>query len=345
MGSHWPGPPLLNVLFSYRPTERAGLTTRHLTGTADPSQEYNLRDLSSSKDERIRQTLNLIERMPAALTSTAFDIYASLVLTLSSKSSSSCLFLNGVTSGGCHFSLGLSLILKEVAGESGWLRPLLALRPAFGAEHLSLVFFFFFPCPNHAYCSPGSKHFWKGAARPSFSVHDAAFQGSVYLAAASVSSSQPLAGTIPSPPYSLLLSFWRWASHCIRTSFSRLEAGARLWSSKAQKVRWGLTFLYLNLPPTTLLPCSSARCSMQGTSGRLSGPKWVGEERIRGEVHRFCPQKAEQCRESSRGHLAMPSICLVIHLIGWGGQAQRLRGRSSPWAVAKLYHYQLGKEY
>lgn len=145
MGSHWPGPPLLNVLFSYRPTERAGLTTRHLTGTADPSQEYILRDLSSSKDERIRQTLNLIERMPAALTSTAFDIYASLVLTLSSKSSSSCLFLNGVTSGGCHFSLGLSLILKEVAGESGWLRPLLALRPAFGAEHLTLVFFFFFP--------------------------------------------------------------------------------------------------------------------------------------------------------------------------------------------------------
>lgn len=36
---------------------------------------------------------HLIERMPAALTSTAFDIYASLVLILSSKSSSSCLFL------------------------------------------------------------------------------------------------------------------------------------------------------------------------------------------------------------------------------------------------------------
>lgn len=63
---------------------------QHLAGTADPSQEYNLRDLSSSKDERIRQTLNLVERMPAALTFTAFDIYASLVLILSSKSSSSC---------------------------------------------------------------------------------------------------------------------------------------------------------------------------------------------------------------------------------------------------------------
>lgn len=125
------------MLFSYRPTERGGLTTRHLTGTADPSQEYNLRDLSSSKDERIRQTFNLIERMPAALTSTAFDIYASLVLTLSSKSSSSCLFPNGVTSGGYHFSLGLSLILKEVEGERGWLCLQLAPRPEFGAEHLT----------------------------------------------------------------------------------------------------------------------------------------------------------------------------------------------------------------
>ena len=40
--------------------ERAGLTTRHLAGTADPSQEYILRDLSGSEDERIRQTLNLM---------------------------------------------------------------------------------------------------------------------------------------------------------------------------------------------------------------------------------------------------------------------------------------------
>lgn len=86
------GGPLLNLPFPHRPTERAGLTTRHLPGTADPSQEYNLRDLSSSEDERKRQTLNLTERMPAALTSTAFNIYASLVLTLSSKSSSSHAF-------------------------------------------------------------------------------------------------------------------------------------------------------------------------------------------------------------------------------------------------------------
>lgn len=76
----------------HRPTERAGLTTRHLAGTADPSQEYNLRDLSGSKDERIRQTLNLIGRTPAALTSTAFNIYTSLVWLLSSKSSGSHAF-------------------------------------------------------------------------------------------------------------------------------------------------------------------------------------------------------------------------------------------------------------
>lgn len=92
--------------FSHRrPTERAGLTTRHLAGTADPSQEYNLRDLSSSKDKRKWQTLNLVERMPAALTFTAFDIYASLVLIPSSKSSGSCLFpLNGFPSGRCCLS-------------------------------------------------------------------------------------------------------------------------------------------------------------------------------------------------------------------------------------------------
>lgn len=41
----------------------------------------------------------------------------------------SCLFLNGLTSGSCRFSLGLSLILEEVAGGSGCLRPLLASRP------------------------------------------------------------------------------------------------------------------------------------------------------------------------------------------------------------------------
>ncbi|KAB1268421.1 hypothetical protein Cadr_000013570 [Camelus dromedarius] len=42
-----------SLVMGNRPTERVGLTTRHLAGTADPSQEYNLRDLSGSKDERI----------------------------------------------------------------------------------------------------------------------------------------------------------------------------------------------------------------------------------------------------------------------------------------------------
>lgn len=36
------------------------------------------------------------------------------------------LFGDWITSGSCGFSLGLSLTLEEVAGGSGWLRPLLA---------------------------------------------------------------------------------------------------------------------------------------------------------------------------------------------------------------------------
>lgn len=50
----------------------------------------------------------------------------------------------------------------------------------------------------------------------------------------------------------------------------------RLWNSKAQKVQQGLAFLCLNLPPTTLLPSSDARCSMPG-------PQWAGKERTREE--------------------------------------------------------------
>lgn len=70
--------------------------------------------------------------MPAALTSTAFDIYASLVLTLSSMSSSSCLFPSSHL-----WRLPVQSWPYEVAGGSGWLRPLLALRPELGAEHLT----------------------------------------------------------------------------------------------------------------------------------------------------------------------------------------------------------------
>ena len=51
-----------------------------------------------------------------------------------------------------------------------------------------------------------------------------------------------------------------------------LEAGVGLWHSKAQKVQRGLAPLCLNLPPTSFLPSSSARCFMQGTgSGRFGG--------------------------------------------------------------------------
>lgn len=94
------------------------------------------------------------------------------------------------------------------------------------------------------------------AACPSSRAREATFQGPVYMAAASVHSSWPLAGTNlspPSDPVCPFLSSWRWASHCIPTGFSRLEAGAGLWNSKAQKVQQGLALLCLNLPPTTLL--------------------------------------------------------------------------------------------
>lgn len=53
----------------------------------------------------------------------------------------------------------------------------------------------------------------------------------------------------------------------------------RLWNSKAQKVQEGLAFLCLNLPPTTLLPSSDARCSTQGTVGACQGPNGGGRTR------------------------------------------------------------------
>lgn len=81
----------------------------------------------------------------------------------------------------------------------------------------------------------------------------------------------------PLPPiqFAPFLSSWRWASHCIPP---RLELGVRLWNSKAQKVQQGLAFLCLNLPPSTLLPSSDARCSVQGTVGDCQGPNGWGEK-------------------------------------------------------------------
>lgn len=108
----------------------------------------------------------------------------------------SCLLPNGVTSGSCHLSLGLSLILKEVAGGSGRLRPLLALRSELG-EHLPRVSFFFFLMSKSCIpCSLESKHFQKETACPPSRAHEATFQGPVYMAAASIPGSQPIAGTI-----------------------------------------------------------------------------------------------------------------------------------------------------
>ena len=145
----------MSLLSLCRPTERAGLTTRLLAGTADPSQEYILRDLSGSEDERIRQT-QPNGGTPAALTSMAFGIMQACVDPVLQVTQLSCLFLNGLTSGSCRFSLGLSLILEEVAGGGGCLRPLLALRPqrwGTRAPH------FFFISKSCTCCSPESKHF------------------------------------------------------------------------------------------------------------------------------------------------------------------------------------------
>lgn len=91
----------------------------------------------------------------------------------------------------------------------------------------------------------------------------------------------------PAPPPSIqfapFLSSWRWASCCIRIGF-RWRAGHRSGAVALQSTKGavGLAFLCLHLAPTTLLPSSSARCSMQGTGRRLPGPRWVGGGRQSG---------------------------------------------------------------
>lgn len=91
-----------------------------------------------------------------------------------------------------------------------------------------------------------------------------------------------------------------------------------LWNSKAQKVQRGLALLCLNLPPTSLLPSGSARCSVQGTgSGRLPGPKWVGEKEPEGRsTGSLCPERVgEQSRESRHGALGP----VLLDQVGVGG--------------------------
>lgn len=66
------------------------------------------------------------------------------------------------------------------------------------------------------------------------------------------------------------------------------------------------------LTPTTLLPSSYARCSMQGTSGRRPGPKWAGKERAREEVLRLCPQNRMGITSGDTG------ICSLFYLVTLG---------------------------
>lgn len=147
------------------------------------------------------------------------------------------------------------------------------------------------------------------------------------MAAASVPGSTPIAGTNlspPSKPVCPFLSSWRWVSHRIPTGFSRLEAGAGLWNSKAQKVQQGLDLLCLNLPPTTLLAFKF--CQVLHAGDR----KWetararmgVGEKSQQGG-----PQAPSVFREWENriqrylGHLVMPSIHHLFHTVrlGWAG--------------------------
>lgn len=103
----------------------------------------------------------------------------------------------------------------------------------------------------------------------------------------------------------------------------------------------GLAFLCLNLPPTTLLPSSYARCSMQGTrSGRLPGPTWVGKERAREEVHRLCRQRAgEQNRESSWGALGNANHLFLVSpdQVGVGRHSTSKTGKAGGFGRGKPY--------
>lgn len=76
------------------------------------------------------------------------------------------------------------------------------------------------------------------------------------------------------------------------------------------------------LTPTTLLPSSYARCSMQGTSGRRPGPKWAGKERAREEVLRLCPQNRMGITSGDTG------ICSLFYLVTLGRAGTALQTRA-----------------
>lgn len=149
--------------------------------------------------------------MPAALISTAFHVYAVLQGT-----PPSCLFLKGFTSS----SLGLSPILKKVAGGSGCLcpTPLPAPRPRRWERSLCLFCFtsgiMFIVVQNQSTLQSGCMSILQGSGThvPRACLHS----GSISPWC------QPPAGTsLPTLPIlsTPLLSSWRWAGHSSHTGF------------------------------------------------------------------------------------------------------------------------------
>lgn len=123
-----------------------------------------------------------------------------------------------------------------------------------------------------------------------------------------------------SPLFSLVLGDGQ-VSHPHR--LPGLLAGVGLWNSKAQKVQSRLVLLCLNLPPTTLLPSSSVRCSFLGTHRRGENP-----EGARGH----CTKKPKTRLEEPSGILACWAPVLVTLGCVWV-DGHSLRARSS-WDVS-----------
>lgn len=88
----------------------------------------------------------------------------------------------------------------------------------------------------------------------------------------------------------------------------------RLWNSKAQKVQQGLAFLCLNLPPTTLLPSSDARCSGQGTVGAKMGGERKNQ---RGGPQALLRENRMGSRLGGHWHLFL----FYLVRLGWAGTA------------------------
>lgn len=175
----------------------------------------------------------------------------------------SCLFLKGFTSSSPS-ALGLSLLLKKVPGGVGGCAP--PPHPSLKATEVggNRVRFSFVSSWNHVYYSPASKHFAKW-----LHVHPLGLMKSYskslftwWRLQSLVASPQlgPVCSLCQSSPLLSLVLGGGQVSHPHR--LPRLLAGVGLWNSKAQKVLSRLFFLCLNLPPTTLPPSSSVRCSV-----------------------------------------------------------------------------------